>query len=354
MRRENKKDRGAVLTVQETAFFCEQAGMILKSGLPLEENLIALCEEAAGKNGFEPLAKLSEALKETGSLAMALKTAPVLPEYALQMIDIGEASGTLDEVLTGLGDYYLRTQQIQDRIRSAVTYPAVLTLLMGGVIAVLLFRVLPVFAKVLDSMGAGGTKTGEVVTRIGVILGGISMGVTLVILGVIVASAWSLRGGAGSDRINRMLMRIGPVRRVIRTLTAERFSSVMSMLIKAGYPLEDALMKTSGLPVDVESREKIVKARDLLVEGERFAKAVEATEIFDTLHVRMLDTAAAAGMLDTSMDKLAGIYAEQLDRDIRFGEAMIEPALVALLATVAGAVLLSLMIPLANMLTGMI
>lgn len=351
MRRQNKS---TVLSVRETAFFCEQAAMILKSGLPLEENLIAMCEEAADKNGFEPLSVLSKAIQETGRLAEALKIAPVLPEYAIQMIDIGDASGTLDEVLDGLGDYYMRTGQIKDRIRSAVTYPAVLTLLMGGVIAVLLFRVLPVFAKVLDSMGAGGTRTGEVVTRIGVILGGTSMGVTIAILGLIVAASWSLRGGPGGDRINRLLMRIGPVKRIMRTLTAERFSSVMAMLVKTGYPLEEAVLKTSGLPVDAESRARIRKAYELLVGGERFAKAVESTGIFDTLHIRMLDTAASAGMLDASLDKLSGIYAEQLDRDISLGEAMIEPALVALLAIVAGAVLLSLMIPLANMLTGMI
>lgn len=349
-----KQNKSTVLAVQETAFFCEQAAMILKSGLPLEENLIAMCEEAGDRKGFEPLSALSQAIQETGRLAEALRIAPVLPEYAIQMIDIGDASGTLDEVLSALGDYYMRTGQIKERIRSAVTYPAILTLLMGGVIAVLLFRVLPVFAKVLDSMGAGGTRTGEVVTRIGVILGGVSMGVTIIILALIVVSAWSLRGGSGSERINRLLMRIGPVKRIMRTLTAERFSSVMAMLVKTGYPLEEALLKTSGLPVDIESREGIMKAHELLVNGERFAKAVDAAGIFDTLHIRMLDTASTAGMLDTSLEKLSGIYAEQLDRDISLGEAMIEPALVALLAIVAGAVLLSLMIPLANMLTGMI
>jgi len=354
MRIKNKRDNTTILSIQETAFFCEQAAMIMKSGMPLEENLVALCEEAADKSGFEPLGALAEALKKTGRLSEALKIAPVLPEYAINMIDIGDVSGTLDDVLSDLSDYYLRTRQIKDRIRSAVTYPAVLTLLMGSVIAVLLFRVLPVFAKVLDSMGAGGTRTGEVVTRIGVILGGISMGVTILILGLIVACAYSLKGGAGCDRINHWLMRIGPVRRVMRTLTAERFSCVMSMLIRAGYPIEDALLKCSTLPVDVKSRESILKAHSLLLEGERFAKAVDAAGIFDTLHVRMLDTASTAGMLDTSLEKLSGIYAEQLDRDIRFGEAMIEPALVALLAAVAGTVLLSLMIPLANMLTGMI
>lgn len=351
MRNRNKT---TMLTVQETAFFCEQAAMILKSGLPLEENLMALCDEASEQNGFAALIELKKALEDTARLSEALKIAPILPEYAIQMIDIGDASGTLDEVLSGLSAYYMRTGQIRSRIRSAITYPAVLTLLMGSVIAVLLFRVLPVFARVLDSMGAGGSRTGEVVTRMGVVLGGISMGVTVIILGLIVCAAWSLRGGWCSDKISRLIMKIGPIKRIMHTLTAERFSSVMAMLIKVGYPLEEALLKASALPVDMESRVKIRKAYDLLVDGERFVDAIKVTDIFDSLHIRMLDTAASAGMLDRSLDKLSGLYGEQLDRDISLGEAMIEPALVALLAIVAGAVLLSLMIPLANMLAGMI
>lgn len=349
-----KRNKATALTVQETAFFCEQAAMILKSGLPLEENLMALCDDASEQNGFVALTDLKKALEDIGRLSEALKTAPILPEYAIQMIDIGDASGTLDEVLSGLSAYYMRTGQIQSRIRSAITYPAVLTLLMGSVIAVLLFRVLPVFARVLDSMGAGGSRTGEVVTRMGVVLGGISMGVTVIILGLIICAAWSLRGGRCSDRISRLIMKIGPIRRIMRTLTAERFASVMAMLIKVGYPMEAALLKAAALPEDMESRDKIRKAYDLLVDGERFVDAIRVTDIFDSLHIRMLDTAASAGMLDRSLDKLSGLYGEQLDRDISLGEAMIEPALVALLAIVAGAVLLSLMIPLANMLAGMI
>lgn len=351
MRNRNKT---TMLTVQETAFFCEQAAMILKSGLPLEENLMALCDEASEQNGFAALAELKKVLEDTGRLSEALKIVPILPEYAIQMIDIGDASGTLDEVLSGLSAYYMRTGQICSRIRSAITYPAVLTLLMGSVIAVLLFRVLPVFARVLDSMGAGGSRTGEVVTCMGVVLGGISMGVTVIILGLIICAAWSLRGGWCSDKISRLIMKIGPIKRIMHTLTAERFSSVMAMLIKVGYPLEEALLKASALPVDMESRSKIRKAYDLLVDGERFVDAIKVTDIFDSLHIRMLDTAASAGMLDRSLDKLSGLYGEQLDRDISLGESMIEPALVALLAIVAGAVLLSLMIPLANMLAGMI
>jgi len=353
MRVENMKQKNRVLGVHETAYFCEQAAMILKSGLSFEDDLAALCRDASAHAGFEPLESLAEALGETGSLSAALEKNPVLPDHAIQMIAIGDAAGTLDEVLARLSAYYMRTGQVRDRIRSAVTYPAVLTLLMGSVIAVLLFRVLPVFSRVLDSMGAGGTQTGNMVTRIGIILGGIAMIVTVLILGLIVLCAWSLKGGDTGEKISRVLMRIGGLKRIARTLTAERFCEVMAMLVRAGYPIEDALLKAAALPSDAESRAGILKAHEMLASGERFASSVDAAGIFDRLNIRMLDTASAAGMLDASLDRLSEIYGEQFDRDIRFCEAMIEPALVALLAVVAGTVLLSLMIPLANMLAGM-
>lgn len=350
-----KKNAGriAVLSTEETAFFCSQAAMILKSGLPLTDGLKSLCEEYQD-GGPAAYRALSEALDQTGELAAALKTAPVLPEYAVQMIEIGAASGTLDDVLAGLADYYLRQQQIQDRLKSAVTYPAILTLLMGGVIAVLIFRVLPVFARVLDSMGAGGSRTGAAVTQLGVVLGGVAMGITVLILCAIVGLALALRSGRSGALVNGVFMHIAPMRRIVKTLSAERFASVMAMLIKSGYPLEDALLQVSALPADEETRSRILKARTLLMEGGSFAGAVAQAELFEPLHGRMLITASSAGMMDSMLEKLSDIYAERLDRAIQAGESLIEPALVALLAVVAGAVLLAVMVPLARMLAGIV
>lgn len=351
---EQKNNKGfSMLSIEETAFFCGQAAMILKSGLPMEDGLKALCEEEHS-SGKAEYSALFDAIDKTGDLRQALEIAPVLPEYAINMIAVGSAAGTLDDVLQDLSDYYLRQHQIRDRLRSAVTYPAILTLLMGGVIAVLLFRVLPVFSGILDSMGAGGSRTGEMVTRLGVVLGGVAMGFTILILLVIVALMLGMRSKKRSMLVNGVLMKIGPVRRILKTLSAERLASVMAMLMKSGYPMEDGLQLASILPVDEESRNKILKARDLLAKDGSLAASIAGAELFDPLHSRMLLTAASAGMMDSMLEKLADIYNERLNRSIQAGEALIEPALVTLLAIVAGAVLLSVMVPLAGMLAGMI
>lgn len=352
MRSKREDNRVLTLSNEDTAFFCNQTAIVLKSGLPLAEGVESLAEEYRGTRGEGAMRALSEALNQTGSLSEALRDAPVLPDYAIRMIAIGESAGTLDDVLDGLSNYYLRERQILDRIRSAVTYPAILTLMMGGVIAVLLFRVLPVFARVLDSMGAGGSRTGAAVTRLGAILGGCALAVTVLILFAIAALALGLRGKRRSALIDRVLMRVPLLRRTIRALSAERFSSVMAMLVRTGYPMDDALSQVADIPVDGDSRRRILKMRDLVAAGESFACAVAQCELFDSLHGRMLSMAASAGMMDSTLDKLASIYGERLDRGVQACEALIEPALVSLLAIVAGAVLLAVMLPLANMLAG--
>ena len=344
----------SALSIEDTAFFCNQSAIILRSGLPLSEGVESLCEEFHGPHSESALRMLSIALNENGSLTEALKAAPVLPDYACRMIAIGEASGTLDDVLEGLSDYYIREQQILERLKSAVTYPAILTLLMGGVIAVLLFRVLPVFSRVLDSMGANGSRTGAAVTHLGVVLGSCALVITMLILLSIAGFVIGLRGKNRDKVINGVLMRLPFMRRILRTLSAERFSSVMSMLMRIGYPLEDALSLVSEIPADNESRQRILKMRDSVAEGGSFSQTISECGMFDGLHSRMLSLASSAGMLDGTLKKIAGIYGERLDRGIQTCESLIEPALVAMLAIVAGAVLLAVMVPLAGMLVGII
>lgn len=343
----------SALSIEETSFFCGQTAMLLKSGFPMEESVKALCEEAHERNRNE-YAALDEALKQTDNFQQALKIAPILPEYALNMIAIGAAAGTLDDVLQELSNYYLRQAQVRERLRSAITYPAFLTLLMGGVIVVLLFRVLPVFSRILDSMGSDGARVSESIIRLGATLGGIAMVFTMLILLGIAFLASGLHSNKHSVLINCALMKAPPVRRILNTLSAERLASAMAMLIKSGYPMENGLKLASALLVDDESRRKLLKAERLLEKEGSLAESIAAAELFDPLHSRMLLAASNAGMMDSILEKLSEIYGERLEHSIQAGEALIEPALVTLLAIVAGAVLLSVMIPLAGMLAGMV
>ncbi len=128
----------------------------------------------------------------------------------------------------------------------------------------------------------------------------------------------------------------------------------MTMLISSGYPIEDALPLVEELSGPGEMREKVMRVQKVVAEGKAFSDAVAEAEVFDSLHARMLRAGAAAGQVDNVLARLADIYHERFDREVSNAEALIEPLLVTLLAIVAGAILLSVMLPLAGILSSMI
>lgn len=354
MKNSAKKRRDARLNAEETALFCEQAAMVLKSGLALTDGLRALCEDFRDAHFGSAITALGAAISQTGSLARALDAVPVFPRYAMRMITIGEEAGKLDDVLQNLGDYYAREAQVRKNLRQAVFYPALLTLLMGVVIGVLVFRVLPVFQQVFNTLGKTLTATTRHVVSAGVGIGTLAMILTglLLLVGLFLAALMRTKYRAPVE--NMLYTRVPIVRNVINTMEAERFAAAMAMLLESGYPIQDALKMVQTLSGTDKMRGKTQKVYQLMVQGESFSAAVENARIFETLHARMLRAGAMAGQTDAVLFSLRTIYRQKLDRDILTAESLIEPVLVTLLSVIAGAILLSVMLPLAGILSSML
>jgi len=346
--------KSGVLSAEETALFCSQAAMVLRSGIPLVDGIGALCDDFRTTRSGPLFDRLHRALEDAGALYAALEAAPVLPPYAIRMIRVGEQAGKLDDVLCALADSYQREAQVRRNLKQAILYPTALSLLMAAVIAVVVFCVMPVFARVLRDLGAGLYATAEGVMNVGTVIGVAAMAIVGAILLVAAIAAVLLRTRF-REKVLSVLRRLTPIfGRITRAMDAERFATAMTTLLASGYPIEDALPLVEGLSGGAEMRAKVVGVREAVARGVSFSEAVAQADIFDGLHARMLRAGASAGRVDSVLGKLAAIYRERFDRDISNAEALIEPILVALLAVIAGAILLSVMLPLAWLLSSMI
>ena len=338
----------------ELSAFCSQVALMLGSGMALYDGMEALAQTYEDSGNSKLYAQVSQGVTETGSLYAALKTDDRWPTYLVEMVGIGERTGRLEEVMNGLAEYYEREGRIRSAIVSAITYPVVLGVMMLLIVLVMILRVMPVFRRVLNSMGVAMTASGSLMMNLGTGIGWTMLVlVSLVVLAVLVCVILT-RTSKREQVLNGLRNMFVPVRNLSRKLAASRVASVLSMMLSGGFPLEEALELVPSVLSDRVAAEEVGTIRKKMEDGTSFADAITGSNLFDEMYNRMIRMGVAAGREDQVMERIARVYEEQVEDSIANLVSIIEPTLVALLSIVIGAILLSVMLPMAGIITSIL
>ena len=159
------------LSPREISAFCTQMSLLVKAGISVQEGIGIMCEDAQSKVEKELLEQILLLVEEGRPLAFALEQTGCFPKYMIDMLEIGETAGRLEEVLDSLTEYYERSQAISKSIRSAVTYPIIMIVMMAVVIGVLVIKVLPIFRQVFAQLGTELSAFSQNVMQFGSVAG---------------------------------------------------------------------------------------------------------------------------------------------------------------------------------------
>jgi len=338
----------------ELSGFCTQIALMLGAGLPVYDGMEALTQAAQSGAEREVYARLSAALNETGSLSEAMRRDGCWPAYLVEMTAIGERAGRLENVMNSLAAHYEREGRIQRAVRSAVTYPLVLCVMLLAIILIMIVKVLPVFKRVLGGMGVAMTQYGEWMMRTGATIGWVMLGVTVAVLAAVVICALLLRTGAREGVLRFINRCFPPLRRLNRRISGARMASVLSMMLSGGFPLEEALGMVPAVLSDSAAAGEVKALCRRMEQGESFEDALSAGRLFDPLHSRMIRMGAAVGREDQVMETIARSYEEEVEEGVGRLVSIIEPTIVAFLCVVIGMILLSVMLPMAGVISSMI
>jgi len=347
------KGRTQYLPADEVSLFCEQVALLLKSGIPLYDGVGALCQNYRATRFGSRFELLDETMKRTGSLYEAVRALAIFPPYMVEMVKIGEQAGTLEKVMQGLSVYYSREAQVRATVKNAVTYPLLMVGLMAVVVVVLVVQVLPMFSEILRNLGGDLTSASAARMNAGLDAGLFVLILTALILIAVLSVAVILRTGKREGMIRFLLRAFPPLRFIADKLSAGRFASVMEMLMGSGYPMDEALGLMPAVMADALAREKVESVAARMKGGASFADAVEEARIFEPIHGKMIRVGVLAGQTETVMERLASQYQDEVDDAIRRLVSAIEPTLVAVLSIVIGGILLSVMLPLANLMSAL-
>lgn len=334
------KKRQMTLQPQELSLFASQLALLVEAGIPFEEGLQSI-GKSMSKDGQDLVEQMRDVYMQRYSLKSALEETQVFPEYMISMVGIGEESGNLDAVLKSLAMYYQHQADMMQQIRQAVTYPVVSILTMAVVVAVLVWKVIPIFVDVMNSLG-GVVGT---FSQFGPLLGYVVLGVLVVLLAVILAAALALKTGRAGE-IVKMLSIFPTVRSCKEKFFAARFANVMSMLLYGGYQTQQALEFLLTILPEDEWKARIARIQSRMEGGEKFSTAVNEEHVFPGLYAGLLSVGDQTGSVDAVMNQLAQIYQDQALEDMDHLVARIQPVLVGVLSVAVGAILLSVMMPL--------
>ncbi|MDR1961192.1 MAG: type II secretion system F family protein [Gracilibacteraceae bacterium] len=351
MKNTSGKNKRKQLSASEMAIFCAQMAMILKAGIIVAEGVAVMAADAPNAEGRAILEDVRDSMEAGESFADALAAAACFPPYMIDMVRIGERAGKLEEVLASLTEYYEREEALAQNLRSAVTYPLVMITMMCLVVAVLLIKVLPVFNEMFLQMDREMEGFSLALLHLGQFLGRWWP----VILGALAALALAfafLRASAGGRlALGRFWSRFFLTRSLMARIASGRFASAMAMMLQSGMDTDEALDMTGRVVEQEDLRRKIRECQAEIEGGRSLAEVLEEKQIFPGLYAKMVTVGFKTGVVDEVMGKLASRMDTEVQNNLNRLVAMIEPTLVVILSVLVGAILLSVMLPLMDIMS---
>ena len=341
--------RSMELSYLAYADFFHQLAVLLRSGIRTSDGLYILAEEEKNVVYREILTEMSRKMDEGAPLFSVLSDAGCFPSYAIGLIETAERVGRTEETLLTLSDYYENRDRISKSLKNALTYPSVMLLMMFIVIVVLLSRVLPIFDDVYASLGGSLSGLAGGLLKLGGILDllmpffGILFGVLLIIAATVLLIP-SLNNTA-----KKIARRIFGDRGVIRKINNTYFVQSLSIGMASGLPLDEAVTLAISMFKDTPAAsQRFCACRDQLDDGVDLVSALQTADILDASSAQLLKVSMRAGSADITITQIASRMSDQTEEMLESMVAKIEPAMVIVTSVMVGAILLSVMLPLIN------
>lgn len=330
----------------ELSSFCGQIALILKSGISSMEGLTIMLEDASSSDEKSILEALLANMQETGSLYQALESLDIYPSYMLHMTQIGEETGTLDEVMQSLQNHYEREDSINKSIRNSITYPMIMTGMMAVVIIVLLVKVMPIFNQVFIQLGTEMTGFSRMLMNIGTAINRYSIAFILILAAVAAFIFYGTRTASGKNVFRNMGYKLKFTRAIYEEIAACRFASGMALTLSSGLNPERSMELVNSLNDDPVFQKKIDQCQSEVDNGNDLSQALFTSGMFTGVYARMASIGSKTGAMDQVMEQIAELYQDDIDTRMNNILAVLEPTLVIFLSLIVGVILLSVMLPL--------
>lgn len=322
---------------ENVMIFARQMSSFVRAGIPVIDALGIIAEDSEDKKLKAVLQEVASKLRGGSSLTAALeKHAAAFPKYFISMVRSAELTGHLDEVLDQVAMYIERDVETRRKVKSAMTYPSVIFIMAIGTIVVLSVFVLPKFTEFFDSFEAELPWSTKALISLSSFMGAWGVFMALVVLWFILFLLLLTRRERGKLARDRVFLNLPKVGVLLRTASIERFCRILSVLVRSGVPLPDALAVASETTGNRVFRVAITRIRSAIMRGNGLAGPIQDSKLFPAAARQMIRVGESTGTLEEQLIASAEFYGQELEYKLKRFTDLFEPAIVAFMGIVVG------------------
>lgn len=336
---------GNKIKLKEFVVFSRQFAVMLNSGMTIIDCVSVLKEQTTNKKLKSTLFMVHESILKGEMLSTSMAKTKMFPEFFVSMLQVGEASGTLESVLNRMADYYEKDMKLRKKVKGAMTYPIMVLVVTVGVVIFLMVAVLPNFVDMLSQMGGKLPFITKLVMMVSqfltsylvFVLGGI--GATVIAFLMIIKSD---RGRYGWDKLKT---KIPLVKKLINKVVTAQFARSLGLLLGSGIPIIKAVEILENLIGNKYVEEKFRLCSNDIREGKSISSSLKKMMVFPPLLIQMVNVGENTGELDSMLERSAIFFDDDVESTIESLTSMIEPILIVTLAVLVGTIVAAVMLP---------
>lgn len=337
---------------KDVAIFCKQLYVMLHAGMPLLNSLEVLNNQSENKTIQAAVKDMALSVQKGDILSVAMrKHSRIFPSLLISMVESGELTGNLDSVLERMSTHYTKENKINSKVKGAMIYPAVLSVLATSVVIFMITFILPTFTKMFTDSGVPLPGPTRFLLAISESIRTFWYIYVVVIAGLIFLTRRFVKSKEGKRAFDRMTFKLPMIKKQIAMIATSRFTRTLATLLASGIPIIQALETSANVTNNMVIIDGMDKVTEDIKKGTTLSTLLKKLNVFPPMMVSMVGIGEESGSLEDMLDRAADYYDEELEAAIAKLVALLEPLMIIVMAVVIGFIVISMLLPMFDMYT---
>ena len=348
-------DRFSKVKLAELSLFCRQFSTMIDAGVSLVRCLDVLGEQATSPKLKRIINDIRSEVEAGNSLSKAMSKYPtVFDNLFIGLIRAGEVGGVLEEALQRLSQFLEKDVELRRKVKSAMTYPTIVSVVALGIVMFLTMFIVPQFMKMFTDLGLHNFPAmTQVLMDFSNFLIHKWYLMTIIVIVCVIAFRMFVRTKFGRRAYDRFKLKVPVFGKLNHKVALARFARTLGTLLTSGVPILQAMETVAGTVSNEIISDAILDARARIREGDVISEPLKKSKMFPPMVVQMIAIGQESGALDTMLNKIADFYEQEVDAAIASLTAAIEPVLIVFLGVTVGFIVIAMFMPLVELINGL-